>query len=423
MNSTTKAWIAAAVGILFSILLIGWQVYASHVKPVELSAEDMALVASDQGAQVRMRLAASESARKDFAKNLQELFAVAEEARLKGVAYKPEIRKQLELARTVIIAQNYFKAQGATAAPSDADVEAFFKESGQENRFQEFVNEMKAQDPAAAQQISEEQIKMARHQWGQVMLGERRGIAAGIDKKRNVELQIMLQQARLLAETYAQDNLNPEKNPSMKATDAEIEAYLAAHLEEQVHARHILITPGTPETPESPNPPDEKAISQARAKAEGVLKRARAGEDFAALAKQFSADPGSKDKGGDLGWFGAGQMVPEFDKAAFALKPGEIGGLVQSQFGFHIIKVEERRLGEKDRNQAREAVEQEKAKKWVDDIVKRAHVTVAEKYQVTMPAAQPPSSLFAPDQQLQEPPVAPDKADKDTKPATPRQRR
>ncbi len=102
MNSTTKAWIAAAIGIVFSLGLIVWQVKAGRATPVSLSAEDMATIAADQGAQGRARLSASDSARKDFAKNLRELLAVAEEARLKGFAYKPEIRRQLELTRTVI---------------------------------------------------------------------------------------------------------------------------------------------------------------------------------------------------------------------------------------------------------------------------------------------------------------------------------
>jgi parvulin-like peptidyl-prolyl isomerase len=381
----------------------------------------MATIAADQGAQGRARLSASDTARKDFAKNLRELLAVAEEARSKGFAYKPEIRRQLELTRTVIIAQNYFKTAGNAAAVSDADVEAFFKESGQESRFQEFINEMKAQDPSGAQQIPEEQMKQARHQWGQVMLGERRGIEAGIDKKRNVELQILLQQSRLLAEAYAQENLNPEKNPGMKATDAEIDAYLKAHLEDQVHARHILIAAGKAESPDAPSPaaPSDKDKAQARATAEQVLKRARAGEDFAALAKQYSSDPGSKDKGGDLGWFAAGQMVPEFDKAAFVLQPGQISEIVETQFGFHIIKVEERRMGEKDRNQVRETIEQEKGKKWVEDVVKRSHVTVADNYTVEAPPAQPPTSLFAPGGPPEGPAVAPE-TDKNPKPATPK---
>jgi peptidyl-prolyl cis-trans isomerase C len=421
LNSTTKAGIAAAIGIVFSVILIVWQVYASHATPVSLTAEDMATIATDQGAQGRARLSASDSARKDFAKNLRELLAVAEEARSKGFAYKPEIRKQLELTRTVIIAQNYFKNAGSAAAVSDADVEAFFKESGQESRFQGFINEMKAQDPSGAQQIPEEQMKQARHQWGQVMLGERRGIEAGLDKKRSVELQILLQQSRLLAEAYAQENLNPEKNPGMKATDAEIDAYIKAHLEDQVHARHILIAVGKPESPDAPSPaaPSDKDKAQARATAEQALKRARAGEDFAALAKQYSSDPGTKDKGGDLGWFAAGQMVPEFDKAAFALQPGQISDIVETQFGFHIIKVEERRMGEKDRNQVRETIEQEKGKKWVEDVVKRSHVTVADNYKVEAPPAQPPTSLFAPGGP-EGPTVAPE-TDKNPKPsATPK---
>lgn len=78
-----------------------------------------------------------------------------------------------------------------------------------------------------------------------------------------------------------------------------------------------------------------------RPQAEALLERIRAGEDFAALAKEYSQDPGSASRGGDLGFFGRGTMVPAFEDVAFSLKVGEVSGLVQSQFGFHIIRVEE----------------------------------------------------------------------------------
>src|SRR4029450_2821785 len=73
-----------------------------------------------------------------------------------------------------------------------------------------------------------------------------------------------------------------------------------------------------------------------------ILARARAREDFATLAKESSEDPGSAPKGGELGVFGRGQMVPPFEQAAFALKPGEVSGVGETPFGFHVIKVTDR---------------------------------------------------------------------------------
>jgi len=102
---------------------------------------------------------------------------------------------------------------------------------------------------------------------------------------------------------------------------------------EQVRASHILLkTEGK----------DEAAV---RAQAEEVLKKAKAGADFAALAKQYSQDESNAPNGGDLDYFGRGRMVPEFDAVVFAMEPGQISDLVKTTFGFHIIKLVEKKTG------------------------------------------------------------------------------
>jgi peptidyl-prolyl cis-trans isomerase D len=124
---------------------------------------------------------------------------------------------------------------------------------------------------------------------------------------------------------------------TINVTDEQLRAAYSNALDnfrmpERVHARHILLkTEGKSDA--------EKAAL--KAKAEDLLKQLKNGADFAELAKKYS-DDGSKDQGGDLGWFVRNQMVPEFDSVAFALKPKELSGVVTSQFGYHIIQVLEK---------------------------------------------------------------------------------
>jgi len=390
LNSTTKAWIAAGIGILFSVGIIFWQVRASHAAAINLSADDMSLIAGDQAPQMRMSLSSSDKARHDFAENLRTLFAVADEARAKGFANRPEVKRQLDLMRAFIISQNYSTTQNA-APSSDAEVENFFKEPGQEDRLKQFIADAQARNPTMkGQQIPPEQMQEIRQQFGQVLLAERKGTAAGVDKQRKTQLQIMLQQARLLASMYEEESIAK----SVKASQSEIDEYMKAHPEEQVHARHILISV------KSEDAPAEEGLDKtaARAKAEEVLKRVKAGENFESLAKEYSTDPGSKESGGDLGWFGRGRMVPDFEKAAFALQPGQTSDIVESPFGFHIIKLEGRRNG--DPQAAAQEVEQEKEKKVIDEIVKRqsSHITIAENFAVQpppQPQGQPGGLPFA----------------------------
>jgi peptidyl-prolyl cis-trans isomerase D len=102
---------------------------------------------------------------------------------------------------------------------------------------------------------------------------------------------------------------------------------------ERVKVRHILIkTEGKPK--------DE--VPKLKAKAEDILKQLQHGADFAELAKKNSEDPGSAEKGGELGWIVRGQTVPNFEKAAFSLKPGQLSGVIETEYGFHIIQVEDK---------------------------------------------------------------------------------
>jgi hypothetical protein len=117
------------------------------------------------------------------------------------------------------------------------------------------------------------------------------------------------------------------------------EAELRAEFEERapglrIKARHILFT--------YPEEADEAARDSVQALAAEVQSRAAGGEDFGALAQEYSQDPGSAQAGGDLGWFQRGRMVKPFEDAAFALEPGEVSGVVETPFGLHIIKLDER---------------------------------------------------------------------------------
>jgi peptidyl-prolyl cis-trans isomerase D len=161
----------------------------------------------------------------------------------------------------------------------------------------------------------------------------------------------------------------------------------------RVHVEHILLmTVGK----------TDAEVDEIKKKAEDVLKQARSGAKFEDLAKKYTEDPGTKDKGGDLGWLVQGQTVPEFEKAAFSLQKGQISDLVRTQYGFHIIKVIDKEtartksfdevkeslrapllLSQADK-QASDTADQMSAairqsnKTSLDDLAKQYHLTVSE---------------------------------------------
>jgi foldase protein PrsA len=147
--------------------------------------------------------------------------------------------------------------------------------------------------------------------------------------------------------------------------DALTEALDVPRSAEHVQASHILVA-------------DEETGQE-------VLDNLAEGEDFAELAAEYSTDTGSKDAGGDLGWFPRGAMVPEFEEAAFSLEPGEISDLVQSQFGYHIILVQA--MEERDLDEAVYAqMQQQEFQTWFE--AEQAAATIEKLYSFELPESE-----------------------------------
>jgi peptidyl-prolyl cis-trans isomerase SurA len=148
-------------------------------------------------------------------------------------------------------------------------------------------------------------------------------------------------QQQMMIQNYLQ-GVQQKRNPPT-VTEEEIRKAFDAQKDQlgerpaTVSFRQVVIAPT----------PSDSARAAALKKANAVLDELRKGADFATLAKHYSDDPGTRDKGGDLGWFRQGQMMPQFERVAFALPPGAISGIVETPYGFHIIQVEKVRGAER----------------------------------------------------------------------------
>lgn len=192
--------------------------------------------------------------------------------------------------------------------------------------------------------------------------------------KQKVQERPEVKTAIALAEREAMINALVQGEVDKRLTDDAVKAWFEEHKVQfaspQVRARHILVK-------------DEK-------EAKAILADVKKGGDFAAIAKEKSADPGSGKQGGDLGWFEKRRMVPEFADAAFAAEPGQIVGPVKSQFGYHIIEVQEKREStpfDEVKDKLKERVRRELTQKYVEEVKKAATVSDAAGAPAAAPAA------------------------------------
>lgn len=189
----------------------------------------------------------------------------------------------------------------------------------------------------------------------------------GIDKSQAVADKLEELKKRVVVEAFLKKKVEEEA----KIGDAELQEFYNKNKDkfktgDQVHASHILV--------------------KTEAEAQDILKQLKAGGKFEELAKKHSIDAAAA-KGGDLGWFGKGAMLPEFEKAVFALKEGDISGIVKTKFGYHIIKLTGKRPAgirpfDEVKDQLKAAIlpekQQEVFKKLKEDLKKNAKLSIKE---------------------------------------------
>lgn len=186
-------------------------------------------------------------------------------------------------------------------------------------------------------QMVEEDVQTVRQRFGSDAAFEAALAEAGLTERSFRQTREESYRNRLVTERFVQSRLSRAPRPPVteEAIRAAFEAQSAqlGSRPATVSFRQAIVEPQ----------PTDSARKAALAQAEDVLRQLREGGDFAALAKRYSDDPGSREHGGDLGWFRTGRMVPAFERVAFALPAGAVSGVVETEFGYHIIRVEKTR--------------------------------------------------------------------------------
>jgi parvulin-like peptidyl-prolyl isomerase len=423
---------------------------------VEMLLADVAKV----NPMVLKRFADDPEMKKQQLENLRQLLAFASQSQREGLTNEPNNRQELKNIRSEVIAVNYDREINKDKGPmppfgfvTEDQINAFWGTGDQaptgywasfknkiglgpqnnELEFQKFLDTkvalLKESNPQMKdREISEEEKNQAKEIFAKIEIYEKEyedKVAAGELPKEfqdKVNLQVKLQQAQFLARLYSE-----KMAEKVKVTDEEIDKYIAEHPELDTSAK--------------------------KTKAEEILNRAKAGEDFAALANEFSEDPGNMNpqtnekNGGLYADTPKGRMVPAFEEAALALEPGQVAAnLVETDYGYHIVKLEKKgesqdpsgqptetydvrhiliSTGFKDpenpmgrempvKQYVRTKLEEEKEKKVLDELVAANHVQVPEDFTVPEISDEQIQEMMKKQQQL---PMGPLDAETDEPPA------
>ncbi len=398
MKLPGKAIAAIGVVAMLAGLALFSQNSSSSPTKIKLTSQDLELIANElMPPQQRARMATDPEAKKNFLKSIKTILALSQMAEQENIAQRPETKSQADFQIDMALSQAY-KKKNPDGAVSEEEANGYSQ--AHPNEWNDFIEA----NPRFKQQAEE-----IKKQFLQIKVMAERARREGLDKEELTKLTILLQRSQVLAEAYIREL---QKDSDNLVSDQEVEQYYNEHKDEfeEVRARHILVGTSAPEEMEDPHektdkdekkPAPKKALTkeEARKKAQSLLDRIRRGEDFAKLAVENSDDPGSKAQGGEMPFFSKGEMVPEFDQAAFSMSAGQMSELVESQFGFHIIRVEERRtspLDEKTKEKIKGKLEQGAFEKKIDEIVSKAKLEVADDFNVS--ATPPPAVSGNPNQ-------------------------
>lgn len=427
-----------------------------------ISREEVEMLLADvakSNPMVLKRFSEDPEMKKQQLENLKQLLAFASAAKSEGVADEPNNRQELRNIAHEVIAVNYDREIHKDAGPmppfgfiKEDEINAFWGQGEQapqgawasfknkiglgpkdnELEFQKFLDTkvalLKASNPQMKdREISEEEKTQAKEIFAKIEIYNKEyedKVASGELPKEfqdKVNLQVKLQQAQYLARIYSE-----KMTEKVKVSDEDVDKYIAEHPEYDTSAK--------------------------KAKAEEILARAKNGEDFAALANEFSEDPGNMDpqskqkKGGLYADTPKGRMVPAFEQAALALEPGQVApDLVETDYGYHIIKLEKKgeskdpsgqptetydvrhiliSTGFKDPKNpmgrempvkafVRSKLEEEKEKQVIDELVAANHVEVPDDFTVPEVSEDQIKEMMQKQQQMSEAMPQPDESDVD----------
>ncbi len=341
MSNLVKGLIVVALVLAVGAGLVVWKnkiggYGASGDSLNRITKEDMSVLLKDAPPMQLKQLDTPEQ-KKKIAESLKQLLAVASQARKEGIADDPAVKRELEDTRMILTAQLYDQKVNGDKGPlppfssiTEDQTKEFYADANHEKEFNEFLDSKLALAREsgrfpADKEITDEERNQAKEDYAKIRISADAAKAKagelGEDFNRALELQVKLQQAQFLAGQYSKKVLTDK----IKVSDEDVQNYIAAH-------------------PEF-NPAEKKT------KAEDILKRAQAGEDFAKLADENSQDPGNTDpKGAKQGGLykdvTKGKMMPAFEEAALSVEPGKIvDHLVETPYGFHIIKLERKGAG------------------------------------------------------------------------------